>query len=341
MTDFYSLDVDAQADCMRDLAATALGRWDGAYRDVELVKYRENAVFSVHDAGGRRFALRIHRHAYHTDAELLSELQWMESLEATGIIVPRIIPTSAGERFTIVSVPSIPEPRQVDMLSWLDGTQVGAVETLASPGGNADLVEVYRQAGIVAARLHDHSAAWTLPAGFVRHAWDEEGLLGENPFWGRFLDLAALDAQDVALIREACGKARAGLADFGRTERNYGLIHADLVPENLLRSPEGLMLIDFDDAGFGWHMFELATALYFHLDEPYYPDIRDALVEGYRSVRPLPEEDWARLPLFMLLRSLTYLGWVHTRHETQTAHELTPMLVERTRQVAKAYLDHG
>ena len=24
-----------------------------------------------------------------------------------------------------------------------------------------------------------------------------------------------------------------------------------------------IKLIDFDDAGFGWHLFELATALYF------------------------------------------------------------------------------
>ncbi len=29
-------------------------------------------------------------------------------------------------------------------------------------------------------------------------------------------------------------------------------------------------LIDFDDAGFGWHLFELATALYFEMEQDYF-----------------------------------------------------------------------
>ena len=39
------------------------------------------------------------------------------------------------------------------------------------------------------------------------------------------------------------------------------MIHADLVPENVLVDGDSIRLIDFDDAGFGWHHFEIATAL--------------------------------------------------------------------------------
>src|SRR5258708_24971555 len=116
------------------------------------------------------------------------------------------------------------------------------------------------------------------------------------------------------------------------------MIHADFVPENLLRAESSLMLIDFDDAGFGWHMFELATALYFHLDTPHFEAIRAALLAGYQSVRPLSDAYVQQLPLFLLLRSITYLSWVHTRRETETARELMPMFVERTVELARQYL---
>jgi len=102
---------------------------------------------------------------------------------------------------------------------------------------------------------------------------------------------------------------------------------------------ESVRLIDFDDSGYGWHLFELATALYFELDQPYYPDAYAALIAGYRQHRSLPDEQLEYMPLFYLARSTTYLGWVHTRSETQTAKELTPMLVEKCCELAESYLD--
>jgi Ser/Thr protein kinase RdoA (MazF antagonist) len=97
-------------------------------------------------------------------------------------------------------------------------------------------------------------------------------------------------------------------------------------------------LLDFDDAGFGWHLFEIATTLYFHVGQPSYPVVRDATIEGYRSERPLPAGQLELLPMFLAARGFTYLGWVHTRAETETARELTPMLIELACAVAADYL---
>jgi len=44
------------------------------------------------------------------------------------------------------------------------------------------------------------------------------------------------------------------------------------------------------------------------------------------------------LPLFFLARGFTYIGWVHTRHETETAKELTPMLLTAACELAEDYL---
>jgi len=89
----------------------------------------------------------------------------------------------------------------------------------------------------------------------------------------------------------------------------------------------------------GWYLFDLATALFFIQDDPNYELAKSALIAAYEVERPVADVGLAALPLFMLARSFTYLGWVHTRPGTETAKELTPMLVEICCSLAEAYLD--
>jgi Ser/Thr protein kinase RdoA (MazF antagonist) len=201
--------------------------------------------------------------------------------------------------------------------------------------------DTFHTIGSLAAQLHNQSCGWQEPAGFSRHAWDEQGLVGENPLWGRFWELAALTDEQRQLLITIRTQVASDLARYAADESNvsqYSLIHADFVAENLLVDGEKVRLIDFDDAGYGWHLFELATALYFEMEESYYPVARDALIAGYRCHRQLSEQQLSYLPLFLMARGLTYLGWVHTRPETQTAKEMTPMLIGKACQLAREYL---
>ena len=92
---------------------------------------------------------------------------------------------------------------------------------------------------------------------------------------------------------------------------DYGLVHADLVNENVLVNGPQVHFIDFDDSGFGYRLFDLATTLYKAVDEPDFPDLQAALLQGYATQRP--QLDLTLLPLFITLRSLTYLGWIAAR----------------------------
>lgn len=332
--DFYSLTVAEQEAAMRALAIRAMTFWGDRFEVGALLKYRENAVFSVIDADGRKAVLRIHRHGYHADAALRSELHWMQAMKMRGLPVPGIIPADHGALFVTVACDAVPEPRQVDMLDWIEGEPLGQIDE----GRLGDQSRIYRSIGRLAARLHTETEAFPLPPDFVRHAWDFEGLIGERPFWGSFTGLPALAEPELRLLLAARDKARLDLAACDRDPANYGLIHADFVPENLMRCGDELALIDFDDAGYGWHMFELATALYFHVGEDHYEDMKAGIFAGYRELRRLDADQERRLPLFLFLRSLTYLGWVQTRSETRTAQELTPMLIARACDVARAYL---
>jgi Ser/Thr protein kinase RdoA (MazF antagonist) len=339
VTDFYQLSEDEQAVAMAVLASEALPHWGLEGSELSLIKYRENGVFKVLTQDGTGYALRIHRHGYHSDDELRSELQWMSALDEFGIAVPRLLPTSDGALFALVSVAQVPEPRQVDLFAWVDGEPLGSLEE--GLGDLATVASSYRTIGALAARLHNQAVAWTPPENFTRHAWNVEGLVGDQPFWAPFWELDALTQEQRALLLEARERVRVDLTAYGELPESpdcYSMIHADFVTENLMVDGDTVRLIDFDDAGFGWHLFELATALYFEMGEEHYETAYTALIAGYRENRALSEAQLEFLPLFLLARSFTYLGWVHTRAETQTAKELTPMLIEKCCGLAREYL---
>jgi Ser/Thr protein kinase RdoA (MazF antagonist) len=336
VTPFSQLPPAEQSARLHRLALNAIPRWALDCVRVEPIKVRENAVFAVHTADRRRVVLRVHRLGYHSDDSLRSELTWMKALAASGIEVPQVIPSRSGKAFEHIACDGVPGPRQVDVFEWIEGAQLGSVEQ-----GLADdplwVERTYAIVGELAARMHNQSCAWQAPAGFQRHSWCEEGLAGDRPMWGRFWELEALQPQQRALLEQLRARLVRDLAQFGKTSDRFGLIHADLVPENILIDGDRLRIIDFDDAGSGWHMFEIATSLYFIRRERLYETARDALIAGYRRHRALPDEHLRLLPMFLAARGTTYLGWVHTRKGEATALEMLPQLIELAEAAAADY----
>lgn len=337
MSDFYQLSSEQQVERLTCLARAALPLWGlSPESELTLLKYRENAVYRVLD-GGEQYALRIHRFGYHTREELQSELDWMQALNASGVKTPAIIKTTDGQLVKNVCVDHVPEARMVDVLGWVEGKPLGSIEEGAS--GDHDMVIAnYRTVGSLMAKLHSHAQVWDKPANFKRQMWDVDGLLGDNPVWGRFWELPQLTEAQREQILIARKQAYRELQNLGQDPAYYGLIHCDFLPENLLRSDKGLHLIDFDDAGFGWHLFDIATTLFFHVNEDYFDDLFEAFIEGYRAERTLDAQHLEHLPLFLAVRAMVYLGWVHTRSEIEGVKEMTPVLIEAAMALTRQYL---
>jgi Ser/Thr protein kinase RdoA (MazF antagonist) len=320
------------------LAREALSRWDLAeHARLDLIKHRENAVFGVTATDGHRFVLRVHRADYHTDASLRSELQWMAALREAGIATAAVIPTSDGEMFVRVRVPGLAQEHQCDLLSWVNGAPLGSAEERSFSAEEA-VARTYLATGRLAAKIHNQATAWERPAGFERSSWDEAGCLGPEALWGHWSELTCLTADERTLLEDGSRVALEALGTFGKSPDRYGLVHSDLVPDNLLDDGVRTAVIDFDDCGFGWHLWEMATCVYWHLSGDSYQPALGSFVQGYREHRALPAEHVARLPVFLLVRGLVYLGWIHSRRETDTATQILSFVREQTLLLARQVL---
>lgn len=301
---------DPQMQPVLAIAKKALEAWGLQGAELDLVKHRENSVFKVSTGDGARFALRVHRAGYHSDNALNSELTWMEALRKSGILTPRVVPTMSGALYAVIA--GAGDERQCDLLEWIDGqlfNDLGRVER----GMKAELCDRYRKLGLLAAKVHNFAEGWQKPDGFERLAWDEEGLVGKNSLWGAFWEHPLLSRKQSLQIRKARIVLFQFLKKLGKDPENYGLLHADFLPENILFDGQNLTLIDFDDCGFGWHLFEMATSLFPQINQPFFDDLVTAYVEGYRQERSLADEQLEIFPAFLLIRGLTYLGWLNTR----------------------------
>lgn len=300
------------------------------------IKMRENTVFRADTPGGP-IALRLHRPGYRGHEEIAAESEFIELLAERGFPVVRLVPTPAG-KYTVVVCDGETEV-VADAQRWLEGSrELGSTEAV---DGDAGLeARHFSQMGGIAARMHRVAEELGGQRHFNRAPWDAEGLVGELALWGDALTVPGLDEADrQQLLRTRALMLRA-LADYGTSPAVYGTIHADFTPENVLVSDDELVVIDFDDFGDGWYLFDLATPLFFFYAHPEYAAFRAQLLEGYRAERPLSVEEEQLLDLFLVARGYTYLGWAATRPETETAQfliaEIVPFVVRR----AKALEDH-
>ncbi|WP_235489805.1 phosphotransferase, partial [Frankia sp. AvcI1] len=279
-----------------------------------LLHVSENVTYQVDDpAGGRRWALRLHRPGYHSLAEIHGELAWVAALRADGVVrTPPVVPTRTGALVATAT------GRHAVLFEWVDGRSPEALEPAALRG-------TFGQLGDVTARLHRHARSWARPPSFARFAWTWESTLGPAARWGSWISglrtalaeavVVGADAaagvddpgsrvvhapgspvaagrgsrggaagEAVELLGRAVAVAQERLAAFGRGPQRFGLIHADMRMANLLVPDDALVIgtggasaaqaaksvkadevcvIDFDDCGFGWYLWDLAASLSF------------------------------------------------------------------------------
>lgn len=295
-------------------ARQALGQFGVTPADLRFVNISENITFRVTDSrDGAPLVLRLHRPWYHDIEALRSEHMWTRALVQAGIAAPESLPTLDGDSFARVEIAETGEQRWAGLARWVEGVLLA--EVVRREPDIAANARCFAQLGTIMAAMHDQATGWTPPPGFQRHSLDADGLMGETPRWGPFWDHPIFAPAERDRLLETRDRLHAALRAYGQSPQTYSVIHADLHPGNVLIDGPRTAVIDFDDSGFGWHLYDFAVALVAFRTHPGFPTFRDAFVAGYRTRRPIADADLAQLPMFLFIRDLAQVGWFHQRPE--------------------------
>ncbi len=167
-----------------------------------------------------------------------------------------------GSRVTQLATSELGE-RNVVLFEWLSG------ET-PEPEGK-DLLSGFRTLGAVSARMHGHARQWRRPPSFQRFSWDYETTLGASGHWGRWQDGLGMGSEELDVLGKLDEVLRRRLEAYGRSSARFGLAHADIRLANLLVDGSHVRVIDFDDCGFSWFIYDFATTVSFFEDHPQVP----------------------------------------------------------------------
>ena len=318
---------------LHGLANEALTLWDlpdGA--EARLINVSENATYLVEAPNGHKSVLRVHRENYHTRRAIECELAWIDALGADNVVTtPGYYTGKNGAAIQQAKAPGLAAPRFLVLFHFVEGD---------APDESGDMTAGYEELGAIAARCHQHAIGWSKPAPFERLTWDIETVFGANPTWGNWRDAPEVTAEVGAVLERAEATIRTRLAAYGKAPERYNLIHADMRLANLLVDENSTRLIDFDDCGHGWLMYDFAAAISFIEDDPRIPDCKAAWLKGYQTVRPLSEADLAEIDTFVMLRRMALLAWIGSHIEAPEPQALAPGFAATTAELAQVWLDN-
>ena len=284
------------------------------------LRHQHNTTFRV-EANGGTYVLRINRPDVHSASSIRSEMSWLSALRRdTELGVPDPVPTSDGSLTVLAVAPGIPEPRHCVLFRWLDGRFVDDRLTPEHLG---------RVGGLTAA-LQSHADGWAPAIGFARPGLHALTAAGRRESVAGLTDAAASGERPTAsdaercvrlvtdLLSPAAASTIAQALDVVWTTTNeldaqgspFGLIHGDLHYENFMFHEGTARAIDFDDCGWGFHLYDLAVTLWELEDRPRYNEMRTALLGEYSRLHPLPERYSEHLQALTILRRLQILMWI-------------------------------
>ena len=277
---FSRLSERGQVRRLRRIGAAALSRYNLQAARITFVQRKTNAIFRITTLSRGEFVLRVHPASQATATVIEGELRWLEAIgQETDLRVP--VPESAEDGALVVTCegPEMPEPLHCVLLRWLPGRRRRPQHL-----SKIELAKV----GMVVGELHRHAAHFTLPPGYPRPPWDEVRLLGAEAVLRTAPRLPWLTDRDRRVLAETAANVRAAMAGLKTGPNVWGLIHADLHPWNVLWHQEQTGVIDFDDCGAGFYLFDLAIALENWLNSMADSALRDAFLDGYTRVFALP-----------------------------------------------------
>ena len=231
---------------LRCLAKDVIAKYPIGKYKLNFINHGENATFKV-VTSKKEYLLRIHRNGYHTKMAILEELKWLKKLsETTDIPVQQPLHSTSGKLLELQSINGVPD-RHCSLLQW----QQGRIRfRKLTP-------KMFYKVGELTAQLHQSSQRRNVKH---RNYWTLDGLLGQKATWGSLSDLKDVIPRDYPDLEKFRKMIYSKLSQYQKRHPNrLSLIHADLHFGNMLWNHGEIAPIDFDDCGWGFHLYDLAV----------------------------------------------------------------------------------
>lgn len=269
---------------------------------IRLLGTHQNLIFGCH-IGPQHRILRLSVDSTRSLATVRAELDWIEYLRAEGFPAVRPLPCPSGREVEIIQI-----GRDVFFLTCFEFL----------PGLTLDKVELTddlcRKWGSLVGLSHRLTRSYSPREERRRPTWYEMPCFA----FKRYVPPAK------RRLIQRCEELFVHLRKLSTQPADYGLIHADLHPGNLVVDSErsGLRCLDFDDSHYNWFVYDIATAIFFahwrlHHKPNFLAHFLDCFMDGYSSEHR-PPADWIRnLPEFLRLRELAKCVIYHRTYVLQ------------------------
>lgn len=321
LSKFALLDLQGQKEHVLELARTVLLEYPFDIQSLEIINFEFNATFKVITEKNESFALRINVNSDRTYENLLGEISFVRFLNEKGAVnLPKPIASKKGELALTVPSALLERDLSVALYSWLEGEEIGD-----EPSEDA-----LRKLGAAMAAMHKATADFALPANaklplLKDFLWQTQDVI--------FASGSPLSKEDIELLTKAKIEIEKIIENLYSGSKAIA-IHADLHGGNVFSHGDKIYIFDFDDAGFGLPIQDLATALYY-LDTP---EQDSALLAGYQSVSVLPRHDKHQLNGLLLQRRIILLNYLYETTNQEHRDMAPEYLVETLRRV-RVFLD--
>ena len=319
-SDFFNSTTEQQIESFTKTAREMLVGYGLSEVEVKCINYEFNATFSVVTGAGDQYALRINVNSTRTLENMHGEIEFVNFIaRVPGLKVPRPVANSKDSYISSILHAESGEEVSGILYTWLEGEEIGDEPT------HEQLVAL----GAAMARMHQSSREFMLSEEAVLPTFSD-WLWGTEDFL--LSSKSLLTKEQFTAIKSAVDIIEADTRDLF-SANPIQVIHGDLHGWNLMWHEGELFIFDFDDCGYGIPHQDLAITLYY-LDTP---EQDAALLDGYKSIRPLPLYSEKAMKALLLQRRLLLLNYLY---ETKNAEhkEMLPAYLEKTIERVSTFL---
>jgi Ser/Thr protein kinase RdoA (MazF antagonist) len=265
------------------------------------IQHNAGVVFRLDDGTGQPQAmLKIHENAgdsgNDTPEQIEAQLGCLAALaEQSGIIVQSPITNRAGGMVAMVHFAGVDRPVACTVQQWISGEHA------------EQWLPVHAHAiGTLLATIHNHSERWSTADN------EQLGRCGATEVQEAFttvcgtVEFGLIDEAQRAIVESTGERCAAVIEQAGETPNVWGVVHGDLHQGNVFFVDGKPAPIDFNMFR-AHYLYDLGVSLYHASFDDL--SIRQALVEGYASLRPLSATAIASLEAYTIMAATLNLAF--------------------------------